>query len=210
MITKLNIILILNFLIQASIYAGNEVGNGGDALVCKKEQSLSVRLLDYSEGEVNSNKSDSQEKYRKLLHSWIKKFKALDPKLSSMLSRKTLTIDQDFTFKKGIQLIDIKDSKHIYIPQNCVLKQLAIRRFKKIGGEKFVVNQDYWEKLSEEDKAGLVLHELLYEYFYYLGVRDSKEVRELNRIIYNYAHGSEITKSEYKQRIRNLELPHYP
>lgn len=68
MIIKLNIMLaiILIFAIAPSLYAENEVGNGGDAFVCKKEKSISVILLDYHEGIVNHNKLDSQKNYKKI------------------------------------------------------------------------------------------------------------------------------------------------
>ena len=199
---------------QSHSWAGNEVGNGGDAVVCPSK----VEILDYHSAyeEGLHIPNDEESSHIVLFEKVTTQYSKVDIKLAQYLQRMIKKRAEQLIFKEEIVLEDIKDSKHLSIAKGCSLKQMAIKKKLTNGDERYIIDQDLWKRLSSTHKAGLLIHEYLYSYFAHLGEKDSRKVRLLNAwIMANYIRlkdDSQIsnTKTEYIKFIREIELPHYP
>jgi hypothetical protein len=166
-------VLLLGILFSTLAHAGTEKGNGGDAVVCRdsKGNVTSAELFDYYEGktlyQVKPDLGSSQD-YRSMVIHALKRLERVDHMLSRKYVNRTFTIEDEMAKLPGIKLEDIKDTGEIYIPNGCAIEQVAIRRKAEIvkpGEKRFIVSLDIWEKMPALDKAGLILHEIIYEQF---------------------------------------------
>lgn len=167
--------IILTFSSFAETLRGGHDGGGGQGVVCYEGGEItSVRLLDTYEGEILEGLSipsyaeSAENIYQTILNDYAWYFKSIG-------GEKFL---QNFpnTFRflpKGIRLNLIEDSKPIFIPQGCKIEQLANYQ----GGKRIFVVGDFWNKLSETDKAALYLHELIWTYERENGVPYSARAR---------------------------------
>jgi hypothetical protein len=149
---------------------GDEVGNDGDVVVCRgiDGEVNSIELLDYYEarnrfGFVPDLGSPQLSYEQKVLHV-LRRISKIDPLRASRMQDE-FDIFQNFThFWPGVKLVDIPDSLHIAIPHGCEIEQVAIQAVPSVPEEKyFTVSKDLWDKMSDDDKAGLVLHEILFK-----------------------------------------------
>ncbi len=152
------------------LFASNEKGNGGDAIVCRDDsnQILRAELLDFYEGE-NLNYIDLYygEELPVETHftNMINRLKPYMPKLAYKLQEtgEYILSGRNTKFMYDITLEDIEDSFHIFVPNDCQLEQVAIQRDPLFPGNfKFIINADIWDHLDSYNKAGLVFHEALY------------------------------------------------
>lgn len=203
-------------LISTSLWAssGNEVGNGGDALVCKlADKSVSVQLFDFFEYQNQHSESIEERTgdYKTISLSLVDQLRKHDVKLAKLLSNRIETFIGNTQFVAGANLKNIKDSNNLITSPNkdCQIEQIAILKKAVLANEKkFLINNTLWEKLSETNKAGLILHELIYEYFSDLGEKNSVNARALNSFLFS-GKFSEVTTDGYWQYIKSMKVPHY-
>lgn len=175
----------------ASASAGSEGGNGGDAVVCRSKNGKirSARLLDFLEsrsrpGMSNIDLGGPSLSYLEKVSLALDRYVKLSPRRGDTLRSWSETFVSEADFPEGVALTDIPDSKHIQVPRGCALEQLAIQQEPVFPGDKrYTINQDIWADLSEDDKAGLVMHELLYREAMSEGATDSTGVRYLNSVL---------------------------
>jgi hypothetical protein len=68
-------------------------------------------------------------------------------------------------FVTDVKLVDISDSDHIFFPKGCTVEQIVIQRTPELPGEKrYYVNSILWDQLSASNRAGLILHEVLFRH----------------------------------------------
>ena len=109
------------------------------------------------------------------------------------------------------ELVGVPDSKHVFKPEdkNCEVRQIAIRRNEaSVVTKRFVIDEKLWKKPSERDKAGLILHEIIYEHLFKLGEEDSVKARSINGYIFSdkaFQDGPET----YWKMIKDFKLPIY-
>ena len=189
-------------------HGGNEVGNGGDVIVCKDNK---VMLLDYHEAKdygFDINLKEDDVGYRPVLLNIISEFKKIDSKLADQYLKRLNEIDIEINFKESVDLVDIPDSYHVSLPKSCELKQVAIRLKEMRNGKQFVIDKDLWRKLDTGHQAGLILHEIIYEHFLFLGEKNSKKARYMNGLISHIGSGNKL-KVSYKELLRDREIPIY-
>lgn len=206
--SKLKILVLIYALMISLAHGGNEVGNGGDVIVCEDNN---VMLLDYHEAKeygFDINLTKDSVGYRSILLDIISKFKKVDPKLADQYLKRINEIDIEINFKESVDLVDIPDSHHVSLPKNCELKQIAIRLKEKRNGKQFVIDKDLWGKLDVRHQAGLILHEIIYEHFLFLGEKNSKKARYMNALISHIGSGNKL-KTSYKELLRDREIPIY-
>ena len=66
----------------------------------------------------------------------------------------------------AFNLVDIPDSGHIATPHGCEIVQIAVQKEPEFPDEKtFTISKDLWDHqaLDERSKAGLILHEVIYQ-----------------------------------------------
>ena len=197
------ILLFLSFSLWAA--NGNEVGNGGDGIICGKE----IELFDFYE-----SKQHMRYKIKPFKGNWyeitstrIKTLKKLAPHLYKQYSKVLEKIHDRLEFIPNANFRDVEDSYEVAVGKNCKLVQLAIQQ--DVEGERKVrISMDYWKQLSDSDKAGLILHEIIYEHFIALGEKNSIKVRHFNSLL-SSERIHRFTKQEFNSLVRKLKIPIY-
>jgi hypothetical protein len=168
---------------------GDERGNGGDAVVCRDQAGKIQKalLLDYYEAKelrkIPINLGQEGTFSQKIVHV-LSRLERVAPRRAEKYREWFNTFFSEAELPSGIDLETIPDSNHVFVPHGCKVEQLAIRRNPERPEDKrYIINKDFWEKLSEDDKAGLVLHELIYREMSDLGEKDSVSSRYLNSIL---------------------------
>ncbi|MGZ3801939.1 MAG: hypothetical protein ACXVCL_17360 [Bdellovibrio sp.] len=202
---KILIAVIFCFVFKA-IASGDRVGNGGDVIKCHD----SAEILDFYESS-EPLKDYASSDYKKILDEVLINFERLNPDQSKQYRQRLRTIEPDLLFKSGITLEDIKDSKHAYKPsgKKCKLLQIAIRKNTSSKVTKqFVIDEDLWKVLSDRSKAGLLLHEVIYEHLFKLGEKDSEKARILNSYLFS-KKSFQDSRQDYWNLVNSLKLPIY-
>ena len=170
---------------QALADGGVGVGNGGGMVICRDPSTRSIKsaeLLDFYEARVVR---DFQVDISKFNGDWKQKAQAVIDRLGKMsqlrqniYSTWLKEFDQDSKFLKGVEFSKVPDSMHIGVPTGCEFEQAAIQilpRFK--GDSRYYINDDIWSTLDENNKAGLILHEIIYREALSYGHTDSIATR---------------------------------
>jgi hypothetical protein len=198
---RLFFIFFLQLSVETPALANNKVGNGGNVVVCARE----TRLLDFYENDLKpSSKGDPIQ----IAEEAVGKVSVTAPKIATLYREKVKGFLNRVEFKEGIALTALPDSLHLFspLPKSCRVEQIAIRRAKPIGGEKdFLIRKDLWDQISPADKAGLILHEVIYEHLSALGETDSRGARKLNA----YFFSSAATK-DFWRTVKELRVSIYP
>ncbi|HEX7676471.1 MAG TPA: hypothetical protein VF412_20005 [Bdellovibrio sp.] len=186
--------------------SGDRVGNGGDVVQCK----TSSELLDFYEAS-EPLKDFGAKGYKEILDQVLENLKRLNPSQATQYSRRLQEIYQLIDFKSDVLLTDVDDSKHLFLPKDkdCKLLQIAIRRnvVSKVT-KRFLVNEDLWKALSERSKAGLIMHEAVYEHFYKLGEDNSSKARILNAYLFSKKATTDSSE-DYWGMIKSLKISIY-
>jgi hypothetical protein len=168
-------------------FAGNEKGNGGYAVLCAQppENYKNAELLDFTEGRILRdliyNIGSENMTYIEKVNWLINRLANISPNRAEMYRDWFSRFNEESKFLKNIELGDIGDSDHIATPVGCNIKPTINQKTPRIPGEKrYIINQDIWEQLDESNKAGLILHELIYRE---LPQPSSIKVRYYNSII---------------------------
>lgn len=176
--------------------AGQERGNGGDAVVCYQpgfkdsivrdtSKITSIELLDIYEGRVLKGmqfETTLETDYIKIAKKNVDKLAKLSPRRHAIYTKGLQTFLNEMVSPSGIQLTDVDDSKHIAIPLNCKIEQLVIQKNPEFPGDKrYTIDGDLWALMNAEQQAATVTHELIYSEM--LNANDSRGVRHLNSLL---------------------------
>lgn len=206
-------VIIIFFLNIQLIHANNKVGNGGDGVFCvsPEGQPLNGTLLDFYESkqplppDIGVNDS-----YILIAENILKKIKKAAPKISEQYSIRLKNIESEFEFIKTEKLVDISDSMNFLSPgnSNCQILQIIIRKkFVTKNESRFLVQENLWNRLDNINKAGLILHEIIYEHFSKLGQENSVKARRLNSFMF---FNSNITENSFWSLVKQFEIALYP
>ncbi|MCB0367695.1 MAG: hypothetical protein H6624_12445 [Bdellovibrionaceae bacterium] len=204
----MNCLILILFLLGAQLpaQAGNQVGNGGDAIVCGEK----VFLLDYYEAKANDKIQIQLEKGKdhfEIAGKTVDRLEQHNPQLHKQYRRVLEKIGSRLRFIDNANFRDVKDSFELTIPKGCKLEQLAIQRDE--GGLRLIhISKSLWEKLSKEHQAGLLLHEIVYEHFLFLGETDSVKARKFNSFV-SAKDFKTLPKEKYQKFVRSLKMPIY-
>ena len=145
-------------------------GNGGDALVCYNSNGniRSVELLDYYEA-LQKQRIESIELgekewgfHEKVLYA-LNRLEAIDYLRAQKYKQwyKDFFNQDELTW--GENLVNIADTGALSIPNNCEIKQIAVQESPSLPGDKrYIISKSLWSLMDEDNKAGLILHELIY------------------------------------------------
>ncbi|MGE3609701.1 MAG: hypothetical protein AB7I27_08975 [Bacteriovoracaceae bacterium] len=175
---------LISILLGVNAWAGGDViGNGGDVVVCGDK----VEMLDFYEAKVKGLSLDLGSKdlnYEEKIKYVLNRNRTLQPRRVEMYLGWLSTFKQEASFQKGIELQDVADSGLVVIPKGCKLEQIAIQLDDETVNNdysRYTVNQDLWEKMDENNKAILVLHEIIYREGIQSNLGNSMSVRMMNR-----------------------------
>ena len=165
-------ILLSTFLISQaaniSFAGGDHIGNGGDGVVCRDDlqKITSIELLDFYEGRVLRKltpKIDTKMTYQKNIETIFKYLSFYDTRVVDIIEPWYQKFLQEAQFVRDVELVDVPDSSHLFIPKNCRIEQLAIQVEPQFPGDRrYIINKDLWEAMDTVSQAGLIIHELLY------------------------------------------------
>lgn len=203
--------IFLTFIFYTSItYAGNEVGNGGIGFWCP--ESNSYLLLDFYEHELltpDNKIAILNKEYTQILQEKLSILSKLDAKNTNYYLKKVENILSKINFLEEISLSATNDSFEVAHPKNCIKKQFAIQKKRDSDHHTdFYFDKKIWESLNHMTKAGLILHEVIYEHFAYLGEKNSIKVRKFNSFIFSNKF-ERMTTDDYKKYIQDLKVPLY-
>ena len=156
------------------------MGNGGDAVVCYTDATrstiTSVQMLDYWEQEqvlqygqvdLGAPTLSVQDKIQIAVNR-ISKF---DPDLADKIKFNALNLANNIQnyLVTSYQLPEIDDANPQVIPtqKNCFIEQYGVQYKDVITGQRrFAIADEFYNFLgtSNDDKAGLLLHEAIYRY----------------------------------------------
>jgi hypothetical protein len=176
--------------------SGNSVGNGGDVVVCRDAQNRisSVEVYDIVEAaKLRNLPMDIRPAGRIFLRDWdqkitvpLERLRRLSPLRAAEYAKQAQTFLENSRFVRNVDLTDIPDSDHALVPRGCHIEQIVIRKDPTFVDDRlYLVNEDLWEKLDEENKAILVMHELIYGEALAYGATDSRAARYLNSLIFS-------------------------
>ncbi len=202
--------LILLTILQLSAYAGNKVGNGGDGVRCPKSANLT--LLDFYENDrakrftIKYKDPDDEYAFAKKM---LLEYERLDKRSAQKFMKVFDSLRARSIFLKNTVLTNIEDSNQLGLGKGCTLVQLAIRKRDVLTGkDQFHFSKNDWELLDTFNKAGLLIHEVIYEYFKLLGESDSQKAR----VFTSYLFSEEMKKhsaKEYQAMVRSLKISLY-
>ena len=172
-------------------HAAQERGNGGDVIVgCTSSERPAAQFYDLFEAEVRygmrprfANGANVEEK----LEGLIARLDSMNPGRAARYRTWAAKFFAEAQFLTGIELVDIPDTGSGFIPSGCQLKQLVVQvepRFPK--QPRYTINRDYWDLLDLNNKAAVILHELILREASLAenGHADSTATRYLNAIVH--------------------------
>lgn len=184
-------------------YSGRIVGNGGDIIKCQNLASnkFTVELLDYYESQtlrgldldMGPPELDVLEKVDLVLQ----RLSQFSPQRAKRYQTQAHNFFKEAQFLKNIELVDIPDSNHIVIPKNCQILQIANQNKPIIPGDRrYLIDNNLWEQMDNNHKAGLILHEVIY--------REGLEWNHQNSISSRYLNG--VISSSYIESMSEKEF----
>jgi hypothetical protein len=163
-------LLFLVLILCGRVFAGHETGNGGNVIICygADEKIISIETLDYYEMRLMDKHlmlNSNLEKYDEKLFDLFQKWEKVAPKRMALYKKWLMELNSEAGFYSNIEIPEIPDTGSIAIPRGCKLIPAAFQRKDADifpGVKRYVVRKDFWDLMDEEQKAGLILHELIY------------------------------------------------
>lgn len=191
---------------QMNRFRGDAINNGGKGVECDLGYIRSIELLDYFEANVavpprpqKLGEGSLKEKFDLVM----KRLSRLDPERAARYVSQRNSFDSDSHFVEG-PLEELPDTGDVALPENCHLKQIAIRRKAIYPGDKrYVIDGGLWKRLSNEQKVGLMLHEFAYGETSDLGQKNSVKARLYTGFLASAAFET-MTADEYKEFSDNI------
>lgn len=186
---------------------GDEAGNGGDVVACKDGDYESVEILDFYEGRTILGLepklgplNDSLEAKVKLA---ISRLAEIDPYRVELYTQRAEAFLKERRMLQDHRFPPIDDSNHNPVPRNCKVLQIARQLEKTVANEPvYYIKEDLWRRLDANNKAGLILHEIIYRDALAHGQRNSRVARKLTAALAADA----LDKINYPEVVRTNKM----
>ncbi|WP_374027373.1 hypothetical protein ACES2J_11950 [Bdellovibrio bacteriovorus] len=152
-------------------FAGDEICNGGDVIVCPRK---TPRLLDLYERDViysyGAHPQEAMWSAFKPLHikdtvaELIEPIKTTAPALHTCLSSyiDNESFWEQIRYLPGHEMYNVKDEVSYVVPVGCEKKQVALQfRTPLHKAPRYLINHDIWTRMNSFQQAGLIVHEIL-------------------------------------------------
>lgn len=170
-------------------FAGNVRGNGGGVVVCRDGQGkiLSAEILDFYEArELRHMQHDfgpATSTYMEKVKYVLERRRQVAPVRTIQWGKWADSFESESTRLSNVELELINDSLIQAWPRGCKIEQIVIQHVPKFPEDRrYIVNQDLWLALNEENKAGLILHEVIYREAILYGHEDSVATRYVSSV----------------------------
>lgn len=202
-------------------------GNGGDVVICSGKPG--AELLDFYVGRRNLNLLPRLGRIEKLEYNesapnfdqllpvlpiveyWLEQLARLDPDRAVQYTEVLRQFPDQWRLLKDQDFDDINDLGDILIERNCRLEQIAVqqRPTSRFDGH-YLVSQKLWDLTTDVlQRAGLLLHEIVYRDAIRRGHSDSYRVRRLVALISDTEALAQMTPEQFEQEVVNLLLNTY-
>lgn len=176
------------FLASVDVFAlGNDRGNGGGVFYCSQNTVRPYIFIDFWEAAIRVHdwKLDFGPfhlSYKEKVEYALHRFRKISPRRAEKYLEWLSKWDKESTPVQG-RLVEVRDSFDFAFPIGCTRMQAAVQHEPSTPAEfRYKYDAEIFSKLSEDDKAGLVLHELIYREFQKFH-DNSISVRHLNSLI---------------------------
>jgi hypothetical protein len=193
--------------------SGSEVGNGGMVVECKNPSgaSLGFETLDFFESRLFLNfkfdESLIREQSTEILAEVVKRLYRLDPDRALRFEYWINSFMNEAKFLENVKLVPTEDQANLALPEGCSLVQAIIQREPIFGEERrYNVAKEVWDRLIERERAGLILHEVVYREAIALGQTNSRRTR----LFVGYLTSNLLPQADaatYRDRLVRLQLP---
>ncbi len=163
------IALSLIFIFYSAICnAGTETGNGGDIVVCNDVQSEHhLKILDVYEAERYGMwpKWAAGKNWKEIAKNQFLRWMKIAPKRIETYLGWLEEFEGETSFTDNITIPDIPDHGSVVLPKGCRSEQVALQRHDDIifpGVKRYEIDNKYWINMKPEQRAALVMHELVY------------------------------------------------
>lgn len=178
------ILLITHTSYATTFIGGDRVGNGGDVLFCVEMNGHHIYVLEeYEEFSYRPQIGDKDLAYQEKVMILLKRIQKNFPVRYQYYKRIYESFRTNLTYV-DYDLPEIDDANH-WTSENCFIKQAAF--FKESGNYeyKYFIQKGIWDSLSNNKKAVLMFHEILYTEAVSLGHNNSESIRKANRLIFS-------------------------
>ena len=158
--------------VTASAFAssGTTVGNGGNSIVCKNTsgQIASVEILDFFEARTNGlllKLNDRLPDFKSILIENLNRWQSIAPQRVEQYKKWLTEFESETLFVSGANIPSIPDTGSVILPAGCELHPIAFQRPNSEiypGVKRYTISKDLWDLMDEVQRAGLVMHELIY------------------------------------------------
>ena len=209
--SKLLAALVVFMLSKSAMAGGSSAGNGGNTIVCfdGNNQIKSVELLDFYEARIKRGitpdlGADTLSVDDKVALA-ISRIKGISMQMSEQMAGTTSNFKYQSVFLPGIRLVAVDDSDHLFVPAGCQQEQTAIQKTPEFPGDKlYNIDQDLWNHMDANNRAGLILHEAFYHIALTQGKpEDSVPVRFL---VSSISSAGSITEKDFVQVLRAVKI----
>lgn len=152
---------------SASAGNGHVIGNGGSTLKCGRNGQINYLAYDLFEGawvwSLNPVFS-KKESYLEKAFDIVQRFLPLNPTRQNLYTSWITEFPTKIKFlPMGTHLEPIPDTSISIIPEDCELTQ-AVAQIKESAPKEvsYIIDHEIWNALDENNKAALVLHEIIY------------------------------------------------
>lgn len=182
---------------------GRTIGNGGSVVACPQTgtEAPQLELLDYYELRVLRGvplalgRSDLPVQAK--VEVALARLDSVSPKRARRYREHASTFFAEALFLKNARLAPIPDSDPIAIPEGCEIRQIANQSEPlERDSPRYIIDDSLWQLLDNDQRAGLILHELIYREAIEMGHTNSVSARHFNGLISS-------------ERIESMPLPRF-
>lgn len=189
---------------------GDEVGNGGNVIMCEEGTDGSIETLDVYEARVirdlwiNLDTVEGNEFAK--ARAAIQGLHNLDPDREAFYLKLLAHFPSDMLLLPNEHFPEVKDSNHFPPPVQCTVAQAVIQRRKIYPQDKrYFFNQRLWALWDKNHRAALILHEIIYYDALRHGHTTSEATRYFNSLLFS-GEIARLNQDEYSLLIDNLNL----
>lgn len=206
------LVFALTFLMVSSAFANNwyDRGNGGVTLQCDGHH---LQVLDLYESSTRFNlpivfaqADDEFAKATKL----IDRLASMDPSRAALYQSWLQSFKSESQFVSGT-FAKTPDLGLVVIPDGCTVEQAVVQQQPSVvNAFRYLINQKLWNELDADNKAALIVHELIYREFITTPTQEfsSERIRYFNAFI-NAGLPGMNSLSAYLDRLQELHIGTY-
>ena len=198
------------------------IGNGADGIECESSYNLlandSFGFLDFYELQKQNLKVRAFEESNpfSIAKRVIDEIKKLDKVRHEIYSQYLDEFESETLFLTNAHLPDIPDNGPLELPgEDCKLVQIVQQLPEKLmlshkggtsGQGRYNIDNHYWKKLSRVQKAGVIIHEIVYREVLEYGIQTSPRIRRFTGFLFS----DEILAADHESYSKIIDEIRFP